>query len=507
VLLKHGVFTFGATARESYERMIEVVDRAERFVAARTGRVPALLRGAPAPLPPAEREAFLARALPCLRGALVLPIAKKDGVRDLRMVAAVRSSDDLAAFAAHADAPQLCERGPITPDHALRTKGSYLFVRRDEAADPDAARAAVGRYVARYRRYHEANAPSHGNPAMLLPVPAVAVVEGCGLAAFMPSAKAARICADIGEHTLRTIARAEALGRYAPLAEAELFEMEYWPLERRKLGAQRPLPLAGQVALVTGGAGAIGCGIAEVLLEQGACVCLCDIDAARLAGVEQRLAAHRGGLAGVVADLTDAAQVERAFAACCLRFGGVDCVVPNAGIAHVSRLEAMDAARFRAVQEVNVTGTMLVLQAAAKVFRAQRTGGSVVLQASKNAFAPGAGFGAYSASKAAALQLGRIAALEFAEFGVTVNMVNADAVFGDDEVPSQLWQTVGPDRMRARGLDAVGLRDWYRERSLLKATVTPRHVGEAVAFFAAGLLPTTGAVLPVDGGLPEAFPR
>jgi NAD(P)-dependent dehydrogenase (short-subunit alcohol dehydrogenase family) len=209
----------------------------------------------------------------------------------------------------------------------------------------------------------------------------------------------------------------------------------------------------------------------------------------------------------VPADLTDPEQVERAFANCVLAFGGVDVVVSNAGIAHVGKLEDMDPARFAKVLEVNTTGTMLVLKAAAKVLRAQGSGGSVIVQASKNAFAPGAGFGAYSASKAAALQLGRIAALEFAPFGVSVNMVNADAVFGDDEVPSQLWQEVGPARMQARGLDAAGLREFYRERSLLKTTVLPRHVAEAVLFFASSKTPTTGAVLPVDGGLPEAFPR
>jgi NAD(P)-dependent dehydrogenase (short-subunit alcohol dehydrogenase family) len=157
--------------------------------------------------------------------------------------------------------------------------------------------------------------------------------------------------------------------------------------------------------------------------------------------------------------------------------------------------------------EVNAQGTLHVLQAAASILRAQGTGGSIIVQASKNAFAPGAGFGAYSASKAAALQLTRIAALEFAEFGVRCNAINADAVFGDDAVPSQLWQEVGPDRMRARGLDERGLREFYRERSLLKTTVLPQQVGAAVVFFAAMQTPTTGAVLPVDGGLPEAFPR
>jgi len=268
-----------------------------------------------------------------------------------------------------------------------------------------------------------------------------------------------------------------------------------------------PFDIRGQVALVTGAAGAIGCGIVEALLAAGACVFATDVDAERLAVVVQRFAAYGQMLASDVVDLCDGPAVERLFGLCVRMFGGIDIVVPNAGIAYASRLEAMDPARFAKVLEVNTTATMFVLQQAARVMRAQGTGGSIVVQASKNVFAPGAGFGAYSASKAAALQLARIAALEFAEFGVRVNAVNADAVFGDDDVPSQLWQMVGKERMQARGLDEAGLRDYYRERSLLKTTVLPRHVGEAVVFFAACRTPTTGAVLPVDGGLPEAFPR
>ena len=232
-----------------------------------------------------------------------------------------------------------------------------------------------------------------------------------------------------------------------------------------------------------------------------------DVDAARLEAAAARLRAHRAHLHTVVADTATAQGVAAAFREAVLAFGGIDIVVPNAGIARTGTIEELDVAAFAQVQQVNVQGTMLVLQQAARVLREQGTGGSVVVQASKNTFAPGAGFGAYSASKAAALQLGRIAAIEFAAMGVRVNMVNADAVFGDDDVPSQLWAEVGPERMRARGLDPAGLREHYRLRSLLKVSVTPRHVGEAVAFFAQGRTPTTGAVLPVDGGLPEAFPR
>ena len=507
VLEKHGLFTFGDDAKTSYERTIDLVDRAERYVTGRIGGRPSMLCDEGRALPAAERQAFLQRALPTVRGAVARAVETPFGPSWQRVIAEARTHDELAAFASHSAAPALCATGPVTPDHVIRTKGRYLFLTREVAANGDLCRREVASYVAAYERYFTAHCRRDPATRMLRPTPIIAVVEGVGLIALQTSRKAARIAADIAEHTLRVKAQAHDLDRYETLPEAELARMEYWPLELKKLGtAQEPL-LQGQVAFVTGAAGAIGCGIVEALLAAGACVYATDIDEARLAAVAERFSAQRGHLATGLADLCDPRAVERVFADCVQRFGGVDCVVPNAGIAHVSRIEAMDRDAFDRVMTVNTTGTMLVLKEAARILRAQGTGGSVVVQASKNTFAPGASFGAYSASKAAMLQLARVAALEFAEFGVRCNVINADAVFGDGEVPSQLWQQVGPDRMKARGLDAEGLRAFYRDRSLLKTTVLPRHVGEAVVFFAAMKTPTTGAVLPVDGGLPEAFPR
>jgi rhamnose utilization protein RhaD (predicted bifunctional aldolase and dehydrogenase)/NAD(P)-dependent dehydrogenase (short-subunit alcohol dehydrogenase family) len=506
VLKQHGLFTFGDDARSSYERTIEFVDRAERYLHRQLGGVAPMLLGDPAPLPAVARDPFLAHALPVLRGALAQPDEQRWGTNWHRVVADARTADDLAAFAAHGSARALCATNPITPDHVLRTKGPYLWLDRRHALDADLCRREITAYAAHYRRYYEQHAQRLGF-AMLSPSPVVVVIDGIGLVAFGASPKAAAIAADIAEHTLRVKAQASALGTFLPLADHDLAAMEYWPLERSKLGHEQAPLLQGQVALVTGAAGAIGAGICEALLAAGACVHATDVDADRLAVAMQRLQVRDGRLHTGTAELTDPGAVAALFADCCRRFGGVDIVVPNAGIAHTGRLETMDLERFAKVQAVNTTATLLVLKEAAAVLRAQRTGGSIVVQASKNVFAPGAGFGAYSASKAAALQLMRIAALEFAEFGVHCNAINADAVFGDDDVPSQLWQQVGPERMQARGLDAAGLRDFYRQRSLLKVPVRARAVGEAVVFFAAARTPTTGAVLPVDGGLPEAFPR
>jgi NAD(P)-dependent dehydrogenase (short-subunit alcohol dehydrogenase family) len=212
-------------------------------------------------------------------------------------------------------------------------------------------------------------------------------------------------------------------------------------------------------------------------------------------------------LATVVMDVTSPESVEAGFHRASAIYGGVDIVVPNAGIAHSAPLAKLEDADFLRVMDVNAHGVFLTVREAARHLVAQGTGGHIILISSKNVFGPGEEFAAYSASKAAAHQIGRVAALELAQHGVRVNMINPDAVFAQDGVPSGLWETIGPDRARARGLTAEQLPDFYRQRNLLKATVTGEHVGNAVVFFATNQTPTTGASLPVDGGVANAFPR
>ena len=206
-------------------------------------------------------------------------------------------------------------------------------------------------------------------------------------------------------------------------------------------------------------------------------------------------------------DVTDPASVARAFAEVAAHWGGVDILVINAGIALAGPLRELDLESFRRLERVNVEGTLLALAEGGRHFARQNLGGDVILISTKNVFAPGAGFGAYSATKAAAHQLARIASLEFAPLQVRVNMVAPDAVFSGGAHRSGLWAEVGPSRMKARGLDEKGLEEYYRSRNLLKARVTADHVAKAVLFFALRETPTTGACIPVDGGLPDATPR
>jgi NAD(P)-dependent dehydrogenase (short-subunit alcohol dehydrogenase family) len=430
------------------------------------------------------------------------------------MVLEYRTSDEAQALLAAPDQPALAVAGPLTPDHVIRTKGPALLVGGLQAADDPAAvrallAAAVAAYRERYDAYFEANRQrARTRVTKLDSFPRVVLVPGVGIFTAGRTKTDARIAADIAEHTLRAKALANAIGRYTALADADLFDMEYWSLEQAKLGKAKEAPLTGQAALVTGAAGAIGFAVCQKLIEAGAHVVVSDLDRARVEAAVEELDPRRRGLAaGVVMDVTDEASVRAGFADSCRLYGGLDIVVLNAGVAHVSSIEATTSDSFRRVMDVNLTGYFLVLREAAALLRLQGTGGNVIVNSSKNVFGPGAEFGAYSASKAGGHQLGKVAALELAAAGVRVNMVSADAVFGDARRPSGLWQEVGPARARSRGLDPAALEDYYRQRNLLKVRVTGAHVGNAVVFFASNLTPTTGATLPVDGGVPEAFPR
>jgi NAD(P)-dependent dehydrogenase (short-subunit alcohol dehydrogenase family) len=273
------------------------------------------------------------------------------------------------------------------------------------------------------------------------------------------------------------------------------------------------LPDSGQVlhnkvALVTGSAGAIGHGICRALLDRGCYVAVTDLPGERLDAMAGEFAASAGErVLGVPLDVTDKASVVAGFERIAQTWGGLDIVVVNAGIALAVALTEMSLEAFQKLEKVNVEGTLLTIAESGRLLSLQGTGGDIVLISSKNVFAPGAKFGAYSATKAASHQLARIASLELAEFGIRVNMVAPDAVFSDGSYKSGLWATVGPDRMKARGLDQAGLEEYYRNRNLLKARVTAQHVANAVLFFVTHQTPTTGATIPVDGGLPDATPR
>ncbi len=503
VLEKHGLFTFGEDAQTSYERHIALVEAAERSILEQI-EGERMLDARPVV---AIRDAD--ELAPLVRGALAEPTGDPD--RPFRRwVLEHRRSDEILHFAAAEAAPRLVSTPPITPDHVIRTKGPYLLLTdppyADSAALADRLKNDVERYRQNYRAYFDRNVREKGvERSPLDPTPRIVVLPGVGLFACGSTRRDARIAADLAEHNVRTKIWAEMIGHYDGISDGDLFDMEYWSLEQAKLGKRTPPSLEGQVAFITGGGGAIGEGVARVLRGAGAELVLVDDDEDRVEAVRERIG--EDDCETVLADVGDERQMARAFREAAGYFGGVDIVVHTAGVAEAGALDELEPEAFDRTERVNVRGTFLTISEALRHLKLQGTGGNVVLISTKNVFAPGAGFGAYSASKAGAHQLGKIAALEAAEHGIRVNMVNADAVFGTKENPSGLWEKIGAERAASRGLSQEDLPEFYRSRNLLKVRVTGEHVGNAVLFFVTGQTPTTGAALPVDGGLPDAFPR
>jgi len=508
VLMKHGLITWGESARSSYEHHVEIVTRAEVFAAGRARRGATITVPADAMSAAWERLASIA---PMLRGQLARPTGDADRPWD-RVILQPIVTDGILALLDSEGAKDALLTPPLTTDHLIRTKSLPLWIDGPAWDDRPRLKGQLSDAVRAYAVSYEAFVDRHrsvmqNSVAGVDPLPRVILIPGLGAVCAARDARAAAIARDITAQTLQVKTAIARMGTYEGLSERELFLMEYRCVQQAKLAPASGV-MGDRVALVTGAAGAIGTGVAVGLLEAGCHVVVTDLAGAPLESLAAELdRAFPGRAIGVPMDVTDASSVADGFRFVARTWGGVDLVIVNAGIAHVSPLVDMEIETFRRLERVNIEGTLLVIAEAGRHFACQGTGGDIVLVSTKNVFAPGARFGAYSATKAAAHQLARIASLEMAEQDVRVNMVSPDAVFSHGTRRSGLWAEVGPDRMKARGLDEAGLEEYYRTRNLLKARVTARHVANAVLYFATRQSPTTGSTIPVDGGLPDATPR
>ena len=430
VWMRHGLLTWGDTAEESYQSTIELVSKAEAHVAQKASKP--LKVTVSTPLKKAEER--WVQVAPLLRGLLAEPTEGDQPYR--RVILRPLISKEALDFVDSDRGRELALSPPLTSDHLIRTKAFPLWVDSPAYDEPSQLRdeiaGAIQEYRSSYQDYLNRNsAQSETVSTRFDSAPRVILMPGLGAACTGKDVFAANICRDITAQTLQVKARIGAMGEYESLSESDSFAMEYHTLQHKKLEGSE-LPLSRQVAVVTGAAGAIGSGLSRVFLEQGCHVALTDLPGKRLDDLVRELQSRFGErVLGVPVDVTDASSIAEGFAAIISAWGGVDLVLVNAGVALVSSLEEMDVEDFRGVARVNVEGTLLLLAAAGKHFRAQGTGGDVVVISSKNVFAPGAQFGAYSATKAAAHQLARIASLELAEIDVRVNMVSPDAVFSE----------------------------------------------------------------------------
>ncbi|MBN9075663.1 MAG: short-chain dehydrogenase [Rhizobiales bacterium 65-79] len=481
ILDKHGIFTFGDSAKEAYSRMIEYVTVAEQYIAskARTGKKAAL----PAKLARPEEIA------PTLRGAVAFP--RGEGRFD-RFVADFRTSPKVREFLASADLERLAASGVSTPDLSIRIKTGPIVLDAPEAGDPagyaEKVKARVAKYVADYTDYFKTNdARDDVARTMLDPMPRLALVPGLGMFGFGRTYKDARIASDVGEMWIEAVAGAEAAGTFHPLSKAELFELEYWSLEQAKLAGNKPKPLTGQVLLVTGGGGAIGAATAKLFAAYGAHAVVADLDASK---AEAAAKAAGNNSIGVACDVTDPASVRAAFDAAVKTFGGIDIVVSNAGAAFEGKIAELDDALLRKSFELNFFSHQSVARNAVRIFKEQGTGGVLLFNTSKQAINPGANFGAYGLPKAATLFLSRQYALEYGAIGVRSNAVNADRIRS-----GLLDDAMIASRSKARGVSEKE----YMSGNLLHQEVRAEHVAEAFLHQALAER-TTADVTTVDGG-------
>ncbi|MEZ4286686.1 MAG: bifunctional aldolase/short-chain dehydrogenase [Polyangiales bacterium] len=481
LLLKHGLFTYGATAKESYERHIEAVDRAEQFANGKRVQVQV-----PRRLVSAVSAGDVA---PILRGKL--------SELGQRVVLELRTSDAIDAFLRREDLDFVSQRGTATPDHVIRTKRVPMILNigagDDAAAIAERVNLEVDAYREAYREYVVRNEKAKSRIVKALdPNPCIVLVPGLGVFAAGTTKKAAKIAADLYEHTIDIVEMAEAVGRYEVLSEGDLFDMEYWSLEQAKLGKSTPNPLQGRVVYISGAASGIGAATARRFAAKGANLFLTDRNADGLASVCKEL-----GAAGDVVDATDEEAVRRSIAECVAKFGGLDGVVSNAGAAPQGAIGEIATEALKKSFEINFFSHQYLAAAAVNVMKKQNVGGFLLFNASKAAFNPGADFGPYAIPKASVVALMKQYALEYGELGIRSNAVNADRIR-----TGMLDEKLVAERAAARGLDA----DAYFKSNLLKREVLADDV--ANAFVDLALSPsTTGCVLTVDGGNIAASPR
>jgi rhamnulose-1-phosphate aldolase/alcohol dehydrogenase len=516
ILAKHGLITWGTTSDECYASTIATIQQAKDFVEARitanTSRASFGGLAIPA-LESSKRQETAAAVSPVLRGLVS---------EQRRHILHFEDTDDVLQFAGSIDAPRLVEVGAACPDHLVHTKPWPLLVswtpEQDEPALESALRAGVAGYSERYRAYLEDNAKANLDPDALQPVlrpqdappdpfPRVILIPGIGMFTTGKDARSAEISAELYHRAVAVMRGAEACGGFISLSKSESYEVEYWPLEQYKLKLAPPeREFSRQIVLVTGAAGGIGSAISRRVARDGAQVVLTDIDLEGARRVAQEITEHGGQAVALRMDVTDESSVRTAIAEAALAFGGLDCLVNNAGLASSARVTETSLAEWQKTWSVLVTGYFLVAREGFSLLEKQGRGGSLVFIASKNALVAGKNASAYSTAKAAEAHLARCLAEEGGQLGIRVNTVNPDAVLTGSRIWDSSWRAA---RAATYGVAPDQLEEVYRQRTTLGVNIVPDDIAEAVAFFAS---PTrapksTGNILNVDGGVAAAYPR
>lgn len=503
VLESHGLFTWGDTPKECYETTIGIINQAIEWFETQTAGKTIFGGAAVTSLPPEERRSIAARLMPKIRGFISEDSHKLGHFDDSPAVLEFVNSNKLRPLAA---------LGTSCPDHFLRTKIRPLVIDFDPAnPDVDAVIAGLGDQIAAYRVEYQAyyDRCKHDNsPAVRDPNAVVYLMPGVGMFTFAKDKATARISGEFYVNAINVMRGSSTVSEYQGLPEQEAFDIEYWLLEEAKLARMpKPKSLAGKIALVTGGAGGIGKATAVRLLREGACVVLADIDQAALDSATEELSGAFGKdfVRPVNINVTREDQVISGFAHAVVEFGGLDILVSNAGLASSAPIEETTLELWNKNMDILSTGYFLVSREAFRLFRAQTIGGNVVFVASKNGLAASPNASAYCTAKAAEIHLARCLALEGAEAQIRVNVVNPDAVLRGSKIWAGEWLE---QRASTYKTDKDGLEEMYRQRSMLKRSVFPEDIAEAIYFFASkASAKSTGNIINVDAGNAQSFTR
>ena len=496
LLAKHGLVTWGTRHEESYQATIDAINRAVGFVNDRA-RAPFGGRA----LEPADephRAELLYESLLALRGEVSQQSPK---------VLQVDTSDAVLEFVCGRESSEVSQVGAACPDHLIHTKVVPMWVDFDpRSGGPKELATKLVEGVRRYRNDYSAYFDRHqlGDEQMFDPNPRVVLVPGVGMITIAKDLKAATLSRDLYRRAIEVIRGASSIDDFTSLTEEESYAVEYWPLELYKLSLAPPsAELAGQVALITGGAGGIGSAVARSLTEAGALVVVTDLDAASAHNVADDIGS---GARAVSMDVTDEDAVAAGFRAAVLAYGGVDIVVSNAGVASSAPIEDTSLDLWERDHKVLARGYFLVAREAFRAMKRQNSGGRIVFVASKNSLVAGKNAAAYSSAKAAELHLARCLAEEGGAAGIRVNTVNPDAVLQGSRIWEGAWRE---ERARSYGIEPDELEEHYRQRTTLKVSVLPEDVAEAVLHFASEKRSgkSTGNLLNVDGGVAAAYPR
>lgn len=506
MLGSHGLFTWGDTAYESYINTLEVIERCAEYLKDNTGKKRSVFGGAKITSLPAEKRLQQAASLaPVLRGLCSSATSMIGHFTDDERVLEFINSNDLEILA---------PLGTSCPDHFLRTKISPLVVALTEDQDlsnADAIKKILTPQFEAYRNMYADyyNTCKHSNsPAMRDANPVVILYPGVGMFTFSKDKQTARVAAEFYINAINVMKGAEAVSSYTSLPRQEAFNIEYWLLEEAKLQRMpRPKPLSGKIALITGSGGGIGQAIAKKFAEEGACVIINDIDAARLETAKENFRRKFGNdaVAADILDVTKADTIKQTFQTAALQFGGIDIVVNNAGLSISKPIEEHTEKDWDLLYDVLVKGQFMVTQAGVAMMRKQDKGGDVLNIVSKNALVSGPNNAGYGSAKAAQLHLSRLNAAELGKDGIRVNVVNPDAVISGSNIWNNGW---AEGRAKAYGITVDQLPAYYASRTLLNKVIEPDDIANACFAFVGGFLnKSTGNVLNVDGGVVSAFVR